>query len=70
MSTSEVLVYDPTALYLNLLSDPNFAYVFADSYDCQEVNLLIGFLEFEGRPEVAALWKHHHLADCDDPRLH
>lgn len=53
-----------------MLSDPGVAANFACDYACHELNVLLGWLEFEGRPDVAALWWYYHLAECADPGLH
>ncbi|MEU7477057.1 hypothetical protein AB0A63_13805 [Lentzea sp. NPDC042327] len=70
MFAPDVLFYDPTALYIDMLNAPAMAAEFAWRYACFELNLFIGWAEDQGRPDVAQLWKHHHLQDCDDPRLH
>lgn len=70
MSASGQLIYDPGEVFAEVFGDPVLAADIAFALTCREVNVLVGLLESRGRPDAAALWLTHHLADCDDPPRH
>lgn len=70
MSSPGQLVYDPNSVFANVFSNPTCAADLAFALTCDEVNVLVGQLEFHGRHDSAALWLFHHQPTCKDPRHH
>jgi len=70
MATAERLIYDPMAAFADVFSNPRLAADLGFALNCREVNVLVGLLEYCGRPDAAAQWLTRHRDDCDHPLHH